>query len=98
MATQLSEVISYLSFNGNVTAGTTYETIKVLLQEYGSLCVKVSTNGSVSFIISFSDDGINYDYNSKTVVDSGFKPILTSVILGRWCRISVINSSSSNNR
>lgn len=96
MATQLSEVISYLSYNGNVLAGTTFETVKVLLQEYGSICVKVSTNGSISFIISFSDDGINYDYNSKTVVDSAFKPILTSVILGKWCRISVINSSSAN--
>ena len=96
MSSQLGEVISYLSFDGIVSAGVTYETIKVLLQEYGSICVKVSTDGSVSFVISFSDDGVNYDYNSKTVIDFGFKPIITSVILGKWCRISVINSSSSN--
>jgi hypothetical protein len=75
---------------------TTYETIKVLLQEYGSMCIKVSTDVNISFTTSFSDDGINYDYNAKTNVSPSFKPIITSVILGRWCKLSVRNSTSSN--
>jgi len=96
MSSQLSEVINYLSFDGVVNAGTVYSTISVILQEYGSICIKVVSDQNVKLVLSFSDDNQNFDYNLNTIVGTGFTPIITSLILGKWCRISINNSSSNN--
>ena len=91
MATPLSEVIEYLSFEGTLLEGEEYETIKVILQEFGSISVVINPTGNVSLQIEFSNDGTNFDTNNTYSVGSSGKTI-TSVILGKWCKIKVINT------
>ena len=93
MATPLSEVISYLRFDGPINVGDYFLTIKVLLQEFGSISITIVTDQNISFIIEFSNDGINFDYrNANSIFIDNFITI-TSPILGKWCRLRAINSS-----
>ena len=92
MATPLSEVITYLSFDSTIAVGDSYETIKVLLQEFGSLSVTVVSDENLSFRISFSNDGTNFDYVSNNSIQGGVPLTITSVILGKWCKMTAIHS------
>lgn len=92
MTTSLSEVISYLNFDGSIGIGAQHETIKTLLQEFGSISVTVTMDQNISLIIEFSNDGINFDYKSANSLAAGSSTI-TSVILGKWCKIRAVNSS-----
>lgn len=95
MSTPLSEVISYLSFDGTIQQGESYETIKVLLQEFGSMSVVLNPSANVSLSIQFSNDGLNFDTNNNYSVGSGGQTI-TSVILGKWARLRVTNTVKEN--
>jgi len=91
MATPLSEVIQYLSFEEVIQQGESYETIKVLLQEFGSMSVVCIPSANISLSIQFSNDGINFDSSQSYSVSSSGQTI-TSVILGKWARLRVINT------
>lgn len=92
MATPLSEVIQYLQFDGVVAVGGEHETIKVLLQEFGSISCTITTDQNSSFVIEFSNDGVNFDYFTSNALASGTQTI-TSVILGKWCKLRIQNAS-----
>ena len=95
MATPLSEVITYLSLDGVVAVGQSFETIKTVLQEFGSMSITVVSDQNLSFRISFSNDSINFDYNSNTSVEVGEPVTITSVILGKWCKLRALNAGPS---
>ena len=92
MATPLSEVISYLSYDDVLPVGASFETIKVLLQEFGSMSILFTTNHSVSLNLFFSNDGIDFDYDTFYSLSPGSTTI-TSVILGKWCKLGIVNAS-----
>lgn len=91
MATPLSEVIPYLSFDGDILEGEEFETIKVLLQEFGSMSVVINPSANVSLAIQFSNDGTNFDTSNNYSISSSGQTI-TSVILGKWARLRIINT------
>ena len=93
MATPLSEVITYLSFTGDIPVDGEHTTLKTLLQEFGSISISIFCNQNASLIIQFSNDGINYDYNSKNSILANTTSAITSTILGKWGRIQLINTS-----
>lgn len=92
MSTNLSDIIEYLSYNNSLAIGSVYETIKVILQEYGSISITVSNDESISLSIFFSNDGLNFDYFVNYSLKIGAQAI-TSVILGKWVKIRIQNSS-----
>ena len=94
MASPLSEVISYLNFQGQIASGDEYSTIKVLLQEFGSLSVTVVSDENLNFFVEFSNDGNNFDYTNSSSIAENANQTITSVILGKWCRIRAINASN----
>lgn len=91
MATPLSEVIQYLSFEEVIPQGSNYETIKVLLQEFGSMSVVINPTANVSLFIEFSNDGVNFDSSQSYSISSSGQTV-TSVILGKWARLRVVNT------
>ena len=92
MGTPLSELISYLSYTGTIGVGSSHETIKTLLQEFGSISITANTDQNISIILEFSNDGVNFDYVSPNTVSPG-NITITSVVLGRWCKIRIVNAS-----
>lgn len=93
MATPLSEVIQYLNFDGTIASGTEHETLKVILQEFGSMSVTIVSDENLNLLIEFSNDGINFDYSNSTAITENSRDTVTTVILGKWCRIRVQNVS-----
>lgn len=94
MATPLSEVITYLNFDGVIPTAEEHETIKVLLQEFGSMSVTVVSDQNLNFLIEFSNDGKNFDYTNSSSIPEGENQTITSVILGKWCRMRALNASN----
>jgi hypothetical protein len=93
MTLPLSNVIHYLGFDSTINIGGTHETIKVLLQQFGSLSVIITSDESLSFKIEFSNDGVNFDYDSYTTISGGITSTLTIAILAKWCKMSATNTS-----
>lgn len=92
MTASLSEVVQLLSFDGSIFVGQFYQTEKVLLQEFSSLSITVTTSENGSLRLSFSNNGVDFDYNSTTTLAANAPNTITSVILGKWCRIRVLNA------
>jgi len=93
MATPLSEVITYLNFDGTIAINEEHETIKVLLQEFGSMSITVVSDQNLNFLVEFSNDSINFDYTNSSAIGENTRQTITTVILGKWCRIRALNPS-----
>lgn len=93
MTTPLSEVITYLNFDSTISIGETYETIKVILQEFGSMSISVISDQNLNFKIEFSNDSINFDYKTNQTIQGNVSETITTVILGKWCKLSATNAS-----
>lgn len=93
MATPLSEVIQYLNFEGTIPIGDEHETLKVILQEFGSMSVTVVSDQNLNLLIEFSNDSINWDYSNSTSITENSRDTITTVILGKWCRLRLQNVS-----
>jgi hypothetical protein len=95
MSTPLSEVINLLNFEGTIDVDDSFETGKVLLQEFGSMSITVRSDQNLILTLSYSNNGINYDYNSNTSIQANTPITITSVILGKWTKILLTNFSIS---
>jgi hypothetical protein len=92
--TSLGEVVSLLSFTIPIPIGDTHETNKVILSEFSSIMVSISATQKTSLVIAFSNDAINFDYTITNQIDANVPKTITSVIVGKWCKISVLNNSA----
>lgn len=93
MSTALGEVIELLGFNGTIPFQGIHETNKVILQEFSSISVTVFSNEKVNLTISFSNDGINFDYSATNVIEAVSPQTVTSIVIGKWCKLLLRNAS-----
>jgi hypothetical protein len=95
MSTELGEVNKFLSFSETIAIDDTFTSVKTTLQEFSSISVTVSADSKISMTIEFSNDAENFDYS----VTNGFLPnspsTITSVVIGKWCRIKVLNNGEN---
>lgn len=94
MATALGEVIQLLSFDGSVFSGEAYTTEKVLVQEFCSMSITILTSQNASFRLSFSNNGVDFDYNSSSTIKANVAQTITTVILGKWTRLRYLNAGN----
>ena len=95
MSTSLGEVISLLGFTETILVDETFETNKVILQEFSSISVTVASTQKISLRISFSNDAINFDYEVTNSIGGNSPQTITSVVVGKWCKIRALNNSDS---
>ena len=92
MTTALGEVVQLLSFEGGVFPTEPFTTEKVLIQEFCSMSITISSSENASLRLSFSNNGFNFDYNSTTTIPANDPQTITSVVLGKWAKIRYLNA------
>lgn len=86
-----SDNVELFTYTTNIGAGATVTTEKVLLSQYISISILAKCDQDLTIVTSFSGDGKNFDYSVSRNLASGANDIVTSSVLGKWCRLSITN-------
>lgn len=92
----LSDINSFLEFNGTLNDGDSWESNKVLLNAYASMTITFYATTDITMTLSFSNDGINFDVNITKSWTGLLKDYYTSVIYGKFTKVKLENNSGSN--
>jgi hypothetical protein len=94
-AGKISNVVELLSTTANIGAGATFETNRVLIQEYSSITLSVFADQALTILVQFSNDSTNWDISVTKNFLASIGAYESLVILGKWCRLQVTNDGGS---
>lgn len=94
---QLGNSIDLLSKDQTLISEGSVTTDKVTLVAYGSISIMIAVTQNATIKIEFANDGFNWDYDSTSSLVAGSNGSISSVVLAKYCRLTVTNSSTSVN-
>lgn len=92
----LSNVIDLLTYKTNLVGGDTYISNLYIPGEYSCITFSSYCDQDLSFIVEFSNDGYNFDILESFNTTASVPFHQSVVILAKWMRYSVTNSSISS--
>jgi hypothetical protein len=91
-----SDIIKELSHTSPLLAGANFTTEKVIAGQFAAINISFASDTDTSVVTQFSNDGANWDINISKSFSAGISSFENIVILGKWIRLSITNTSLSN--
>ncbi len=91
-----SDIILQLSYTTPLNAGMSYTTEKIIAGQYSSISLSFSSDFDTNVTVQFSPDGTNWDVNISNNFSGGISSFENLVILSKWIRLIITNTSLSN--
>lgn len=86
-----SDNLALLSYTSNLAAGISAETDAVLLGQYISMSIIPKSDQDLTIQMSFSPDGINFDYTVSNTVSAGSNTQISQPVVGKWLKLIITN-------
>ena len=91
-----SDIIPQLSYIIPLLVGGIYTSSKIIAGQFSSLNLSFSSDRDTSVDVQYSNDGTNFDINIIKNFTGNLNAYESIVILGKWIRLVVSNTSGVN--